>query len=492
MFEIILACISLILVIHITASILTFIHLWYVKEYRLDRMWIHIRNVGWSIFFTPFRKPHLSPKTSLLFLTTSTTLAGLFYLLPFNRPFTLVIIDLFTFCVTLFWVILLQIPTAVWHHYEISQANHLLKKYPKLEVIGITGSHGKTSTKEFLSTILNYKFQVLKTELSKNSAVAVAELLLHQLNRKHDLLIAEMAAYKKDEIATIARLVRPQIGIVTAINEQHQDLFSSIQNTMHAKFELIQSLTGKNIAIFSGDNPHTLEMARWASELGKKIWLFSITQTTFPVWVEKVIRATDIQVYPKNLTCKIQLNLESYEMTLPLLGKHQVSNILAAILGAVACRMSLREIMIAVKDIHTFRSTMEPVHGINGAEFIDDTFNNNPDAAMAAIDYLSVLDGRKFLVFQPMIELGVYSKSAHEKVGKYASNVCNQILLTNKFAYEDLIQGAKQDSKNLKFKVISAHEGSVYLKKELKAGDTVLFKGKEAARILKFLINEEV
>jgi len=122
---------------------------------------------------------------------------------------------------------------------------------------------------------------------------------------------------------------------------------------------------------------------------------------------------------------------------------------------------------------------MQKIKGVNGSLFIDDTFNNNPDGAKAAIAFLEKMKGRKILVFQPMIELGSYALISHREVGKFAERVCDEIILTNN-SYEKKLHG----------KVMNTKDATDYLQKNIKKGDTVLFKGKEAGKILKLCLEK--
>ena len=126
--------------------------------------------------------------------------------------------------------------------------------------------------------------------------------------------------------------------------------------------------------------------------------------------------------------------------------------------------------------------------GIHGATFINDTFNNNPDAARAAIAYLAKTKGRKILVFQPMVELGKYAVESHRDVGREAARVCDDVLLTNDNYYEHVLSGAREVSKEHKVQRLSDRQTRSYIDGIVKKGDTVLFKGKESERILKSLL----
>lgn len=489
--EIIIFVISLLWLMRIAANLTSYIHLWYVKEYRFDRMLIHLKTEqGKWILFLPFRIPPLFPKTVTLFFLTGLSLSLLFVLQPFNTIITLIIVDLITFPLTAVWVLILKIPTFMYHEFLIFLAVRKLRKHMPVKVIGITGSFGKTSTKEYTATILSKKFKVLKTADSKNSPIGIAEVILKNLRSKHEVFVVEMGAYRRGEIARMCRMVEPNVGIVTAINEQHQDLFGSMENTISAKYELIQGLSGKQIAIFNADNSYTLQMAQKAQTEGKRVWLYAIEHSDFPNWAEKVLNAENIRINPRSVEFSIVIDNQRIVCSVHLLGKHHVSNILAALFGSLACGLTVDEAVFALQKIRPFKSTMQPVPGINEADFVDDTFNNNPDAAIAAIHYLKEMNGRKFLIFQPMIELGKYASYAHERVGKHAGDVCGSILLTNRSYYTDFARGVEMSKYKGELQVITPTTGANYIKDHVRSGDTVLFKGKESVQMLKLLTSK--
>ena len=138
----------------------------------------------------------------------------------------------------------------------IKKAMAKMRTLKKIKVIGITGSYGKTSTKEFLDVILSEKYRVIKTTGNNNTNIGVAKTVLNKVNDNYDYFICEMGAYKIGEIEEICGIVKPEIGILTGINEQHLDLFGSIENTVKAKFELIEALSKKGVAILNRDNKY--------------------------------------------------------------------------------------------------------------------------------------------------------------------------------------------------------------------------------------------
>lgn len=469
--------------IRILANILSYTQLWRVKEYRYDRMLIHLGTAqGKRLLIPPFKRPPITPKTVLVSGLTAISLVALGGVLPWHILVRFLVLDLLTFPLSIVVVGLVQIPTLVFHEWKIARAIQRLRSMPQLLVIGITGSYGKTSTKEMLAAILSSKYTVLKTEKSRNSPIAIAETVLTTLTPEHAVFIVEMGAYKRGEIARMCAITHPQIGIVTAINEQHQDLFGSIEGTMKAKFELVAGLTGKQVAVMNADNAHVQTMGKWATDGGKRVvWYSKETQAA--------LYATDIRQEKHSLSFMVHYDKHKKAVTVPLIGIHQVSNVLAAIAAALETGMTFAEVVEGTRHIVAYEKTMQPVKGIRGALFINDTFNNNPDAAIAALNVLATAGtGKKYLVFQPMIELGSFTESAHARVGARAAEVADAIYLTNWNFQDAFVRGVRSVNEDTPVSVLNSHQIAQALETDVKKDDVVLFKGKESEAALKLLI----
>ena len=488
--NVLLIILVLVWCVRILSNILSYINLWFVKEYRFDRMRIHLKTPqGKRILFISFRRPPLSPKTITLTVLSSVGLSYLFFLLPLPILIRLLIIDMCTFPVIALFVCILKIPTILYHEILIMLAVQKLRRHVPMNVIGITGSFGKTSTKQFLSTILSTKYKVLSTEGSKNSPIAIAETIFNDLRPEHEVFIVEMGAYKRGEIARMTRMVLPQIGIVTAINTQHQDLFGTIETTMKAKYELIEGLTGRKIAIFNRDNAYTKQMTEWAAKDSREVWEYTMEglKQRLQAKKEKILRASNIEANLDGLSFLVSLSFMKEHVAVSIVGGHQISNMLASIAGAMACGMTFSDAIAAVRQIKPVSKVMDVQNGINGSIFINDTYNNNPDAARAALDVLAKTKGKKYLIFQPMVELGSYAGISHEEIGKQAAEVCDEIILTNINYYESFQKGVHALNPSNNARVLSSQEAANVLKKLVKKDDAVLFKGKEAEAVFQRL-----
>lgn len=471
----------------IVANIVSFAALWFVKEYRFDRMLIHFHtSQGKRLYFLPFRRPPVTIKSFCVIVGSFIVLGMFFLVLPSSIFVRLFLVDVLSFPATLLLVFFMKMPTYVYHEYQIFRAVRKLRHHKPMLVIGITGSYGKTTIKEYIAEILLTKYRVLKTDASKNSPIGIAETIHRKLTPEHEIFVVEMGAYKRGEIARMTAMVQPQIGIITAINPQHQDLFGSIETTMKAKYELVEGLSGKQIAIVNSDNFHVRDMAQWAKRDRKTVWSFSAKQQTCTL-SSKHFWASDVVSHLTSLSLTIHEGNLKEKVTLGLPGTHQATNILAAIAGAVAAGMTFKDVAQAARFIKPHDKTLNVMPGINGSLYIDDTFNNNPDAAIAALDVLAQTKGRKILVFQPMIELGKYTDSSHQKVGAHAGAICDDIILTNNNFLDSFEKGVKSTDSAKIVSVLSPGKAADFIRKKLTKGTAVLFKGKEAEHILKRL-----
>lgn len=473
-------------VCRILINISSYIHLWYVKEYRPDRMIIHLKRTtqGKAIYFPKWKLPPISLKTVVLAILLTCSEIILFLLLPYHVLIRLAIVDLVLFPVSFIYVALLRIPTLLYHRYKIQQAKNALMNHQWKSVIGITGSFGKTSTKEFLSTIISSKYSVLKTELSKNSAIGISETVLSQLNNQHEVFVVEMGAYKIGEIAEMTHLVHPTVGVITAINAQHQDLFGSIETTMKAKYELLAGLYGKKIAVVNADNEFCYRMGTWAQRDECDVWFVTKDKKLHPealCWIEDSVS--------DKTSCTFTLHYKDQmkRMTIHIKGEHFVINIALAITAAIAVGMTFDEAVAAAQTIQSVDRVMQLSTGGQGEILINDTFNNNPDAAIAAIQYLNKFKKQKIVVFQPMIELGSYTDSGHVAVGKIAGNICDEIILTNSNFSKAFIHGVQEADIHKNVHIFSPKKAASYIQSIVHKDDAILFKGKEAEYVWKLL-----
>ncbi len=308
-------------------------------------------------------------------------------------------------------VFLINIPANIKKQSIIKQANQLRSTLSHTQVIGITGSYGKTSTKHFLSQILFSSHKNIKaTKEHRNSEIGVAMDMLEQLTPDTNIYIAEMGAYRAGEIAAITAFAKPHIGIITAIGNQHLDIFSSQEALAQAKKELVNSLPSDGIAILNADDPILRTWTDLPSQ--KTIWYSTKSNTAD-------ISTQNISIEPASILCDIHIAENTYSVTIPLASNGLLSSVLAAVAGAYAVGMNGQDIVSALNTLKPFSQTMEVVKGVQGSTIIDDSYSGGYHAALNAIEHLfrfSQVDKR--IVFVPIIELGKDAEKVHEHIGQ--------------------------------------------------------------------------
>ncbi len=326
--------------------------------------------------------------------------------------------------------LLLAATVVVWPAQAVGAALLLRAARRKLRassarVIGITGSYGKTSTKEFVSTLLAARYRVLKTPESYNTPLGIARVLLRDLRPDHDYIVVELGAYGPGEIRRLCQLVRPRIGVLTAIGPQHLERFGSIEHIAAAKYELIESLPADGVAVFNADDPRCRALA---AQTAGQVIRYSVQEPPGP---DVHLAAMQVEHGQRCASFTIQDDGGAAQpVTVALLGLTNVSNVLAAVAVARLCGLSLAEIASAARDIEPVPHRLQPLDGAGGVLVIDDAYNSNPVGAAAALDVLAAVPGRRKLLVTPgMVELGEQHEVEHEALGRRAAAVCDTVVL---------------------------------------------------------------
>jgi len=422
----------------IFAKLLLFwLWLWQLKEYRFDRLRAHFEAMAFGKIISGFwriKYPKFTNKISLIFLTCLIIEALFIFYLPF---FWVIFSTIFFIPLV---ILLFQIPTFLWQKIVINKATLKRAQFKDLLVIGITGSYGKTSVKEFLTVILSSKFKVLSTPAHQNTDIAIAQLILKKLTKDIEIFIVEMAAYKKGEITSPCLLAKPKIGILTAINEQHLSTYGSLENTIQTKYELIESLPKDGLAIFNGDNSYCHQLYK-TNQNKKRIYSIQPSIGGFPADIHVI----NLTVNKEFLTFKlVNKKGESSTLNLNLLGKHNVSNILAAACCAVELGMSLEEIASACQKIESRQSGIRLSKGTGDLNVIDATYSANPDGVMSHLEYLKIWSGKKIIIMPCLIELGQASKKIHKEIGRKIGQICDLTVITSRERFQELSEGATE------------------------------------------------
>ncbi|MBU1119084.1 UDP-N-acetylmuramoyl-tripeptide--D-alanyl-D-alanine ligase [Patescibacteria group bacterium] len=296
-------------------------------------------------------------------------------------------------------------------------------KCKNLIVIGVTGSYGKTSVKEFLYGILKDQFNTLKTEEHVNTEVGVARTVLEKLTSDHEIFIVEMGAYKKGEIKKICSIVKPTIGIITAINEQHIALFKSMKNIVSAKAELAFAVPKKGQVILNKDNKYCRLIG---SKIKKKTSYYSMKTRA-----DLTLKKSDIGA--KGTTFSVIYKGAIHQFSTKLIGEHTVQNLLAAIVTALKLGVPYQNIQKSVSQLRPVHENMEVITAKNRV-YIDNTYNLNPESIVAAKKLMNQAypQYKKVVVLDDVLELGNKSSAIHGNIGKTLSKGVDDVYLIGK------------------------------------------------------------
>jgi len=380
----------------------------------------------------------------------------------------------------------------------LTDARRILDEIDPL-VIGITGSYGKTGTKELLAAMLTEKYNIFKPPGSYNTLMGVTRIIREKLRPYHEIFIAEMGAYRIGSIDKLCSLTRPKYGIITIIGLQHLERFKTQAAIQKAKGELVRSLPPDGIAVLNGDDPLCREIGE---EFGGKVVYFSVNSSKrvkveFGVHPERsgCTPNSIFQGKPKpipTVTAKnIQITLKGSDFTLsfpddselpvhlPLLGRPAIANATAAAAMADLLGVPHRSIKRALAAMPQVRHRLESRPSEGGITVIDDAFNSNPIGAAAALEVLAqATDGRRILVTPGMVELGELEIEANYIFGEKAASTCDLAVLVGVKRIEPIKKGLIDggfDIDNI-WVVPTLNEGLEKLKKYLKPGDTMLLE----------------
>ncbi len=352
-----------------------------------------------------------------------------------------------------------------------------------LRVIGITGSVGKTSTKELTASVVSQRWRTLHNKGNLNSEQGLPLTLL-EVNPSYEYAVLEMAMYDVGEIATLCRLARPEVGVITNIGPIHLSRLGTIERIAQAKAELVRALPDARrggTAILNWDD----ELVRPMAEMTEaRVFKYGLTPEA-DLWADE-IRGMGMEGIRFRFQYRRpgQDRVESLFVRVPLLGRHSVHTALRAAAVGLMEDLSWEEIIAGMQNMPG-QLRLVVVPGIQGSTVIDDTYNAGPDSTIAALNLLHDLTpepgSRRVAVLGPMLELGEYTAEGHKMVGRRAADVADILVtvgeLGNSIGHEALTIGFDRDSL---FLMDDAEETIRLLREVLRSGDIVLVKGSRA------------
>ncbi|MGJ3241295.1 MAG: UDP-N-acetylmuramoyl-tripeptide--D-alanyl-D-alanine ligase [Anaerolineae bacterium] len=362
----------------------------------------------------------------------------------------------------------------------IRQAKEVLATIqPK--VIGITGSYGKTTTKNFLRDVLNGRYKTYATPKSYNTMMGVTLAINTDLANDYSIeyFISEMGAYVEGEITRICQLTPPDISIVTEVGPQHLERFGSLENIATAKYEIIANLAPHGLGVFNWDNPYVRQMY----ERGYPDNRLAISRTlSVKEASQQGVRfiATDIKETLNGLSFSVHDTLTGTEevFSTPVVGEHNVTNLLLTTAVAVHEGMSLHEVKFRVSALQPAESRLVRKTTSAGITIINDAYSANPVGIVSSLKVLGMHQtGKRLLITPGMVELGELHKVENRKLGEIATQYATDIILIGSKQtqpIQDGILSTEFDRERLHiFETLT--EATDWYQAHLSAGDTVLF-----------------
>jgi len=443
-----------------------------------------------SFFAKRIKKPVFTKKTAVLISAVLVIVIAcpivLFWLVKdiFWASFGLLVFDIFIPKITSLIVLALQPLTVLLRSKTLKGAAEKIKKNRKLITIGITGSYGKSSTKEILSAILSEEFKVLKTKKNQNSEMGISQCILNELKPEHQIFVCEMGAYNKGGIKLLADIAKPKIGILTGINEQHMATFGSQEKIIKTKYELIENLPANGLAIFNGDNKHCLELFKKTKKPPKL--LYSEQKKTdnqeADIWAENIEVKKDSLFF----VAKTKKG-ETLQVKVDLVGKQNILNILGAVLCARELGMEMENIKKGIARIKREQGATKLQEGKGGINILDSSYSSNPQGVMANLEHLRLWKGKKIIVMPCLIELGKASKEIHRKIGEKIGEICDLAIITTKDRFREIQEGAGDSKEKILF-IENPYKVFEKIKSFCKKDDVVLLEGRVSNKLIDLLI----
>lgn len=345
----------------------------------------------------------------------------------------------------------------------------------KIPIVGITGSVGKTSTKEMIASVLGVRYRVHKTEGNFNNEIGLP-LTVFGIRKEHEIAVLEMGISDFGEMHRLAKIAEPDICVITNIGLCHLENLGSRDGILQAKTEVFSHMQPDGAVILNGDDD---KLGSLRQVNGKK----PVFYTWHNPWtsygsVKDAVYADRVEpLGMEGIRMTLHLGQNSKEVTVPLPGEHQIYNALAAACVGAACGMGLEEICRGISAVKTIGGRSHLIQ-VGGMTLIDDCYNANPVSMRASLDVLSAASGRKIAILGDMGELGEKERLLHAEVGRYAAEKGIDFLYCTGKLSEEMVQSARNEKESRiqafhypdKKALLDAVSG------ELKKGDTVLVK----------------
>jgi len=351
---------------------------------------------------------------------------------------------------------------------------------PDLKVVAVTGSVGKTTTKEFIAAVLSQSFPVYKTQGNMNSETGLPLTLLH-VDPADRIAVTEMGMCNFGEISELSHIARPDIGVLTNIGMCHIEYLGSQEGILKAKMEIVDGMSEDGVLVINGDDPFLASV----TDTKQKRILYGLNHPEYDYY------AYNVAVLSEGVRFTAKTPLGDLDVHLAIDGIHNVYNSLAAIAVGVLCGMDLESIGQGLRKMEK-APMRQNIRKENGMTLIEDCYNASPTSMKASIDVLKGKPGRKIAVLGDMLELGERSSEYHRQVGEMLEGI-SVLIAYGSFA-KDYVEGAASAGVLQRIPCATPEEAAVNLKLVARKEDVILFKasrGMHAEDVIEFFLNDK-
>jgi UDP-N-acetylmuramoyl-tripeptide--D-alanyl-D-alanine ligase len=343
-------------------------------------------------------------------------------------------------------------------------------------LVGVTGSAGKTTTKEAIAHVLASKFRVLKSEGNFNNHFGLPIMLL-KLEPEHDVAVIEMGMSHAGEIRALAKIAQPEIGVVTNVAPVHLEFFDSLAGIARAKYELIESLPSTGTAVLNADDEYVSQFGR---DFKGKVVRYGINATAD-------VRAENIRARgAEGSEFDVVIASTREHARLPLVGEHNVLNALAAVAVGLARGLNLSQAASALATLVPADKRGQVLQ-LGNITVINDCYNSNPKALNAMVDALAAMPAtRRIVIAGEMLELGPAGEEMHRTAGEHAAGKKIDVVIGVRGLAQALVEGAGKSGARAEF-VVTPEEAGEWLAREGRDGDVVLLKASRGVKLEKAL-----
>jgi len=465
-----------------------FLYLFQLENYHLKRFLKISRSRLFSFSYEKRQQLVWTSKAKILFSVS--IIISLFIPLTFFFSFlnSSILFSLFSFLLTLviFWLffplvlifaLLIIFPLDITlKKLIIDSAKKKILSFPNLKIIGITGSYGKTTMKETLFSVLSQKYRVAKTPDNKNTPLGIAEFIIKKLKPDTEIFIVEMGAYQKGDIKELCSLTKPNISILTGINESHLERFGSLKDTISTKFEIVENSHPNALIVLNADDPKIIANFKNYSH-SRQVFFFSKNFNPLAKY-----RAEDISFFENGEGIQFSLKSQSLSLDslkLKFLSDYIIGPVSASLLIARHLEMEVSEITKGLESAKPASHRLNLIKRDNNILIIDDSYNGNPNGAKEAIKVLSRFENKRKIFATPgLVEVGFESEKIHTELGRLLSSVADLVLLiktpASDFIKKELLASNFSQEKIKEFSSMPELQDSLI--GILREGDIILFQ----------------